>query len=49
MQRLRNAFLQAGGRHDDLEDRTGRELRLDGFVQQRLAGIGDQARSIPCA
>ena len=36
MQVLRNAFLHAGGGHDDLEHRAGRELRLNRFVQQRL-------------
>ena len=39
---LRDAFLQARRRHDDLEGRTGRELRLNGFVQQRVIVIVDQ-------
>src|SRR5215472_7649414 len=39
---LRNALLHAGRRHDDLEHRAWRELRLDCFVQQRLARIADQ-------
>ena len=32
---LRDALLQARRGHDDLESRTGCELSLDGFVQQR--------------
>ena len=39
---LRNAFLKPGHRHQDLEGRAGRELRLDGLVHQRMVGIGDQ-------
>src|ERR1019366_5294933 len=39
---LCNTFLKSGGSHDDLEHRTRSELRLDGFVEQRLTGIGDQ-------
>src|ERR1035437_2986561 len=39
---LSNPFLQSSGGHDDLENRTRRKLCLDRFVEQRLAGIGDQ-------
>ena len=39
---LCNAFLQARGGHDDLESRAGRELSLNGFVQQRMIVVVDQ-------
>ena len=39
---LRDAFLHAGRRHNDLEHRARCELRLDCLVQQRLARIVDQ-------
>ena len=38
-QGLRDAFLQACHRHQNLERRTGCELRLDRFVHKRFAGI----------
>ena len=44
VQRLRNPLLPAGDRHDDLESRAGRELRLDGLIQKWFIGIGDQLR-----
>src|SRR6266446_6803807 len=36
VQALRNPFLHSGDCHDDLEDRSGRELSLNRFVEQRL-------------
>ena len=39
---LGNIFLNARHRHDDLEHRPGRKLRLNGFVQQWLGRIRDQ-------
>ncbi len=39
---LRDILLQTRSRHDDLEDGTRRQLRLDSFVEQRLARIGHQ-------
>ena len=39
---LRDALLQAGERHDDLEGGAGSELGLDGLVHQRVVGIGDE-------
>src|SRR5438067_31392 len=38
---LGHAFLQAGGRHDDLEGRSRRQLVLDRLVHQRMARIRD--------
>ena len=45
---LRDAFLQAGDRHQDLERRSRRQLRLDGLVHQRVVGIGDQLVPVRC-
>ena len=42
MQILRHALLRAGHRHDDLEDRARRQLRLDSLVEQRMRLIGQQ-------
>ena len=39
---LRNAFLQAGHGHQDLEGRPRRELSLDGLVHQRMIGVSDE-------
>ena len=39
---LRDAFLQAGGGHDDLEGGTGGKLILNGLVHQRMARVGDE-------
>ena len=39
---LCDAFLQARRRHDDLEDGAGRELCLNGFVEQRVVVVIDQ-------
>src|SRR5206468_1496448 len=39
---LGNIFLPPRHRHNDFEGRTGRQLRLNRFVQQRLVGIIDQ-------
>jgi hypothetical protein len=39
---LGNPFLPSGSRHNHLERRAGRELRLNRFIQQRLIGIVDQ-------
>ena len=39
---LRDPFLPARDRHNDLEGRAGRELRLDGPVEQRFLRIGHQ-------
>src|SRR5207245_10193319 len=39
---LGDAFLQTSGRHDDLESRTGGELRLDRFVQERMLVVVDE-------
>ena len=36
---LGDVLLKAGERHDDLEGAARGELRLDGFVQQRMVGI----------
>src|SRR5271170_4210878 len=38
---LRDALFQARERHDDLERRAGRELRLDGLVQEGMVRVGD--------
>ena len=37
-----NAFLHTSHRHDDFENRSGSELRLNGFVQQRFGWISDE-------
>ena len=39
---LRHTFLQSRRRHDDLEHRPGRELRLNGLIQQRMIIIVHQ-------
>ena len=39
---LRDAFLQAGDRHEDLEGRAGSQLGLDDLVHQGMLGIGDE-------
>ncbi len=38
---LGDVLLQAGDGHDDLEGRAGRELGLDGLVEQRVVGVVD--------
>ncbi len=42
VQSLRDAFLPTRHRHEDLEGRAGRQLRLNGLIQQRFVRIGDQ-------
>ena len=42
VERLRDPFLPSRHRHDDLESRSGRQLRLNGLVQQGFVGIVDQ-------
>ena len=42
MHGLRDPFLPARDRHDDLEGRSRRQLRLNGFIEQRLVGVSDE-------
>ena len=42
VERLCNSFLPAGRRHDDLERRPRRQLRLNCLVHQWLIGISHQ-------
>ena len=42
LQILRDPLLQPGRGHDDLEGGTGRQLRLNRLVQQRMVFIVDQ-------
>ena len=39
---LRDAFLKPGDGHEYLEGRAGCELGLDGAVEKRVVGVGDQ-------
>ena len=43
---LGNVLFEPGERHDDLEGRAGRELRLDGLVHQGMVGVVDDRRPV---
>src|SRR5262249_20773338 len=39
---LSDLFLEPGSRHDDLENRSGGKLGLNGFIEQRMVVIIDE-------